>query len=414
MGTAERFRRSKMLSMWVLDHQPSAAVAPCRLPRQALASGVRMAWARAWRGMWTALGMLLLGFGAGSPAHALSVTFINPGMVGEAYWLAASQAMDKAARSLGMELEVLHAGRDPVRAVELARGLAARPPAQRPAYLVLTNDYGAAPDMLNALDEAGILVVMAFSSVHGVQREQTGEPRTRHPFWLGSLTPDMDEAGYLTARRLIARARAADAGVDAKGMLQLLVICGDRSTPSSLARLEGMQRAVREDGRVTLLQTVYADWGREKAREQALWLFRRYPQAWLVWSANDQIAFGAMDAARALGHEPGKTAWFSGINTSAEAFASLRRGDMAALAGGHFMVGAWALVMIYDHAHGADFLDEGLEITRPMVIMFDPDLADRFTRRVADPSAVIDFRRYSKALNPRLRRYSFDLRALLR
>lgn len=354
--------------------------------------------------LWVAVGL---------PAHALSVTFINPGLVGETYWSDAAQAMHKAARSLDIQLEVLYAGRDPVHAVELARQLAARPPARRPDYLVLTNDYGAAPEMLRAVEGANIPVVMAFSSVHGAQREQTGPPRTRYPFWLGSLEPGMYEVGYATARALIAQARGGGAA-DANGVLPLLAIGGDRSTPSSLARMAGMQQAVRDDGKVTLLQTVYADWGRAKAREQALWLFRRYPQVRTVWAANDQIAFGAMDAARELGLEPGKAAWFSAINTSTQALQALQRGDLAALAGGHFLAGAWALVLIHDHAKGVDFADEGVEIAQPMFVMFNEHLADRFARRVAEPAVGIDFRRYSRFFQPDQRHYRFDLKALLR
>ena len=40
----------------------------------------------------------------------------------------------------------------------------------------------------------------------------------------------------------------------------------------------------------------------------------------------------------------------------------MRTGELSALAGGHFMAGAWALVMLYDYAHGVDFASEGLEL----------------------------------------------------
>ena len=39
---------------------------------------------------------------------------------------------------------------------------------------------------------------------------------------------------------------------------------------------------------------------------------------------------------------------------------------------GHFITGAWTLVMIYDYHHGRDFADEGLELERPMFAEFTP------------------------------------------
>ena len=74
---------------------------------------------------------------------------------------------------------------------------------------------------------------------------------------------------------------------------------------------------------------------------------------------------------------PGADAWFSGINTSTEALDAIKSGRLTALAGGHFITGAWAVVMIYDYHHGRDFADEGLELERAMFAEFTPLLADR-------------------------------------
>ncbi len=352
--------------------------------------------------------LVTLWLGLCSPCWALSVVFINPGKPDEVYWASASAAMEQAARSLGMRLEVQYAGRDHVRGLALARQLAQRDKAKRPDYVVLSNDYGAAPEMLRQLDGSGILAFMAFSGVHGRAREETGAPRERYAFWLGSLEPRAEEAGYLTARALIAQARASGNGRAADGRLHLLALAGDRSSPTSIARNAGMRRAVQEAGDVELLQEVFGDWRRDKAQEQARWLFQRHPDARLVWAGNDQMAFGAMAAWRQRGGTPGRDAWFSGINTSPEALAALRSGDLSALAGGHFLTGAWALVMLFDHSRGVDFAGEGLEQQRSLFALFDAEILQQFERRMEQPAMGIDFRRYSKALNPQLKRYGFE------
>ncbi|WP_342130655.1 ABC transporter substrate-binding protein [Hydrogenophaga sp. OTU3427] len=356
------------------------------------------------------LGLCLL---SGGSAWAQRVAFINPGKSDEAYWVAASQSMQAAARSLGQSLEVFYAEREHLRALAFARALVARAPEDRPDYVVFSNDYGTAPELLRIFDGSGIRSFMAYSRPQGELEQQTGGPRERHPDWIGSLEPRAQDAGYLTAKTLIAKGRAAGARA-ADGKLHLLVIAGDRSTTSSVLRNEGMLRAVNEAGDVVIAQEVYANWSREKAAEQAAWLWQRHPDARLVWAGNDLMAFGAMSAWEQRGGTPGKDAWFSGINTSREAMDALRSGRLAALAGGHFITGAWALVMIHDFHRGRDFKDEGLTLERSMFALFTPKSAAVFMARFGDNLDQIDFSRYSKARNPRLRRYDFGFEQLLR
>jgi ABC-type sugar transport system substrate-binding protein len=47
--------------------------------------------------------------------RAQSVAFINPGKSDEIYWVTASQAMEAAAKSLGMNFEVQYAQREPLK-----------------------------------------------------------------------------------------------------------------------------------------------------------------------------------------------------------------------------------------------------------------------------------------------------------
>jgi hypothetical protein len=125
------------------------------------------------------------------------------------------------------------------------------------------------------------------------------------------------------------------------------------------------------------------------------------------------MAFGAMQSWEKRGGKPGVDAWFSGINTSTEALNAVKSGRLTALAGGHFIAGAWALVMLYDYHHGRDFADEGLELNRSMFAQFDAVLADRYLERFGRGFQGVDFRRFSKVLNPKLKRYDFGFAQFL-
>ena len=348
----------------------------------------------------------------GSIARAQSVAFINPGKSDEIYWATATQGMQAVAKSLGMTFEVQYAQREHLKTLEIAREMVARPADKRPEYIVITNDYAVGAELLKIIDGAGVKSFLAYSSIPLDQRGDVGAPRTKYKGWLGSLEPQAEDAGYLTARALIERGKKEKAFAP-DGKLHMLAIAGDRSTPSSINRNQGMRRAVDEDRMVVLEQEVYAAWTREKAAEQAEWLYQRYPDAKLIWAGNDLMAFGAMTAWEKRGGKPGVDAWFSGVNTSTEALEAVKSGRLTSLAGGHFITGAWALVMIYDYHHGRDFADEGLELRRPMFAEFTPALADRYIDRFSGGFDGVDFSRYSKVSNSKLRRDNFGFAQLL-
>jgi ABC-type sugar transport system substrate-binding protein len=348
----------------------------------------------------------------GSIARAQSVAFINPGKSNELYWVTATLAMQAAAQSLGMRFEVQYAEREPLKTFDIAREMVARDVDKRPEYIVITDDSAVADQLLKIIDAAGVNSFLAYSSIPMGQRGGIGAPRTKYIGWLGSLEPVAEDAGYLTARALIERGKREKAfGPD--GKLHMIAIAGDRTTASSIKRNEGMRRAVAEDPVVVLDHEVYASWTRESAFEQASQLYRRYPDVRLVWAGNDLMAFGAMAAWDKRGGKPGVDAWFSGINTSTEALEAIKSGRLTSLAGGHFITGAWALVMIHDYHRGRDFADEGLELQRLMFAEFTPQLAERYIERFSGGFDGVNFSRYSKVKNPQLKRYNFGFSQLL-
>ncbi|MFM8768761.1 MAG: sugar ABC transporter substrate-binding protein, partial [Rubrivivax sp.] len=99
-----------------------------------------------------------------------------------------------------------------------------------------------------------------------------------------------------------------------------------------------------------------------------------------------------------------------------EALESVKSGRLAALAGGHFVLGAFALAMIHDHHKGIDFAkSEGVAFEASMFVLFSPKDADLFMASYGlDRFDAIDFRRFSKAHNRQLKRYDFNFRQLLR
>jgi hypothetical protein len=188
--------------------------------------------------------------------------------------------------------------------------------------------------------------------------------------------------------------------------LDLLAFSGSKTTPVAQLRERGMRRALAEHPEVRLRQLVYGEWSRQRAFEQATLLFKRYPQTALVWSANDQMALGAMQALQASGGMPGKDALFSAVNSSPEILQARLEGQVSSLVAGHFTVGGWAMVLINDDAKGVDIgAYGGRDRQLALFQLIDAGQA----RRLLGPTPSVNFRALSAQGKPTSYRYPFSL-----
>lgn len=339
-------------------------------------------------------------------AYALSMAFVNPGKTNEPFWILAVDGMQQAASSLNVELEIITTERDYLAQVHLVESLAQRPVELRPDYLIIAAEKSTVVGQLKAAKRADIPVLLAFNAATGNAHEELGYPRQRFPNWLGSVAPMAEEGGYIAAKTLITHAIEQLPEGTPLGMIAL---AADRSTHTSLQRNQGLFQALEEFPQVQLHQQVHADWSYDKALEQTTHMLRRYPDAQLIWSANDLQAFGAIRAIREAGRVPGKDVFVSAINATTEGLEALLGGELSALAGGHHMAGAWAVVLLHDYHHGVDFIgaDGNAELEYSMFSLLDKRLASRLLDKRKRQHST-DFCPYSRVCNPVLTKYDFS------
>ncbi|CDF84807.1 ABC transporter substrate-binding protein [Pseudomonas sp. QL9] len=339
--------------------------------------------------------------------QAASVVFLNPGRANETFWVSYTQFMQAAASDLGMSLQVRYGERDTQKMLREAREVLQG--TQRPDYLIFVNENYAGPEILRLSVGSGVRLFAVNSTLTADQQRIAGASRGRYPNWIGSLVADDEAAGYLMAKALLRQGEASGAP------LQMLAFSGSKQTPASQFREQGMRRALAEYPQARLLQLVYAGWANERAYEQGLQLLKRYPQTRLVWSANDEMAFGAMRAAKQLGRVPGKDLLFSALNNSPEMLDSTVDGRVSVAATGHFSLGAWAMVLLHDYDAGVDFATHGGKDRQiPIFVLLDRRQAARMKANLARPGFGIDFRDFSLALHPERKRYEFSVQPLLR
>lgn len=333
-------------------------------------------------------------------AHATSVVFLNPGNNKEDFWVRYSAFMQAAADDLGIQLRVRYSDRDPALALEQARAVFQE--ADKPDYLVLVNEQYQAPQVLRLAQGSGVKLFLVNNDLTGAQeRSIEAQPDTYAPV-LGTLTGNDEQAGFEMLHALLKQLPAT------QGPIDLLAFSAVKNTPASQLREDGMRRALADFPQVRLRQVVYGGWNRQRAYEQAQVLLQRYPDVRLVWCANDEMAFGAMQAFEEAGRRPGRDVLFSAVNASPAALQARLDGRLSALVGGHFTLGGWAMVMLHDDAMGVPVDRDGLrEHAVPAFQLIDQAAARHWLERLKRDDLGVKFRPYSAAGRPAGYRYPF-------
>ncbi|AOE86145.1 ABC transporter substrate-binding protein [Pseudomonas sp. TCU-HL1] len=352
--------------------------------------------------------LFVLCLGLSQSLSAASVVFLNPGRTHEPFWASYVQFMQAAADDLGMELDVRYAERDLNRMLSQAREVLQGD--DRPDYLVFVNEQYAGPEILRLARGSGVKLFTVNSNLTPDQQTLTGGTRERYPDWIGSMVPNDEEAGYLMARTLLELQARRALGQP----FDMLAFSGVKQTPAAQLREQGLMRALAGFPNARLRQLVYSEWNRERAYTQAVQLFQRYPDVKLVWSANDEMAFGAMKAATELGYRPGEDLLFSGLNNSPEVLRTYLDGKINALVSGHFTLGGWAMVLLHDYDAGVDFARHGGKDREVrLFIALDRDKATRLLRHIERQGYDLDFRAFSLVGKKGARDYHFSLEPLI-
>jgi len=121
-------------------------------------------------------------------------------------------------------------------------------------------------------------------------------------------------------------AQALIAGIGGKG--RIVALDGTPSARTARDRADGLRRAVAEHPGVELIDSRVGYLQRAPAKAAMDELLARHPRIDGVWTANDMMAFGAVDALAAAG----RRAPVVGINGLPEAIANIERGTMLATA----------------------------------------------------------------------------------
>lgn len=136
----------------------------------------------------------------------------------------------------------------------------------------------------------------------------------------------VDIATYIGTDNTEAGGKAGDTMVDAIGSGKVALIGGISGDVTSGARLDGFSQAV--EGKLDIVQTVAADWERQKALTAATTILQANPDLKGFFAANDDMGLGIVQAVK----NAGKTADITVISVDGneEALQSVANGELHA------------------------------------------------------------------------------------
>lgn len=339
------------------------------------------------------------------PSAPPRVVFLNPGEPVERgkgpQWRMTARFMADAARTFGMQLEVLFAERDHLLMLRQAESVAQR--RNPPDYVVIVNEKLAAPQMLEMFADTPVKVLLIHNDLTPEQRRLVGNEREGFRQWIGTATTDEVRTEYRLMEELCRQLGDHEPRV--------IGITGDRGTPVSMERAQGVSNFIAHTGRGEILQLAFGDWSEADAEVKASVLLSRYPQANILWAANDSMALGAMRAVKARGAR----VLVGGTGAWPDALTSMAEGGLAASVGSHFFIGAWAMVLLHDYHHGVDFARQGGPAQKlDYMYVVNRDNARQYDQAVYKRDEALDFSLYSKVRHPKAGGYDFKLAPLVR
>ncbi|MFK7827044.1 MAG: ABC transporter substrate-binding protein [Oligoflexales bacterium] len=340
----------------------------------------------------------------------INLTFLNPSHVDSDFWNTVTSFMKSASKDLGINIRVHYASTDRRHMenyFDLKKDIAAN---KIPDYLVMAYIRGGASEKIIKMAlEANIKVFIFNTDVPDEDRKKIGKPRGKFSNWIGHMFPDDEKAGYDLAEILIKKARKGAAN----GKIEVVGISGDRLSTAAHLRNKGLRSAVRNN-KQELRQVIYADWEKVNATKKTQVLIKRYPKVQVFWSASDFMSLGIVEGIKNSGKIPGKQILTGGVDWMPDALNAIRDGKMTASIGGHFMEGGWVMVMLYDYHNGKDFAEsEGIRTESKMGIIHQDNISDYLKYFKDSNWDKIDFKKFSKVLNPNIKKYDFSLDTIL-
>jgi ABC-type sugar transport system substrate-binding protein len=368
--------------------------------------------ARVYRGLVVSAFAVLLALPAsGSRAEeSFSVGFLNPTIESNSpFYNLVQRIFHAAAQDLNIDIHVVYGNNSAIRMRRTGLKLMEM---VKPDYFLTGYTPDATDIHLNYTLTHPVQVFMTIAAPSAKEQAKIGLPRGQYQNWIGQLTANDEEYGYIEANHLIDMAQQSGL-TDDKGRVNIIAFGGFNEDTVSDARIHGLKRSVAEHDNAALLETTLAGWNPDLAYKYTLKKLKDNPSTQVIWATNDDMAIACIKAAEDAGRKPGQDILIGGIDLDSDAVDAIESGKLAVSVGGQFMEAAWSLAMLYDYHHGIDFDSETRYVYHSEPHVVTKQNAAEFKKYfLPDDWNDIDFKHLTKKHNPDIKEYDFSLEAV--
>ena len=327
------------------------------------------------------------------------------------FWKRVHNLVLSAAEDLDVDFQVYYAEENFIKLKEQVSAVL-KDPSLRPDGIIFHN-YKQTGEFI--LQQAEIAEVKSVIFNSGLQDDKSHlRPREQYQHWLGEILPNDSFSGAELLRHL---KEEASSQTNSERKLEVVAMAGNPSSAAYQARRKGLLAELERSPNLEFHQFIPADWSRETAYKQLSVINKRYPNNYIFWAANDNMALGLLDKAKEIGLQPNKDFITGGIDWLPEALEKVAAGDMHVSIGGHFVEGMWAIVLLYDYLKGKDFKERyGTSIKTKMLALTKANLeyfGDINAKFEIQNLRNMDFQKLSLSDNTELIDYPFDIEYLL-
>jgi ABC-type sugar transport system substrate-binding protein len=356
---------------------------------------------------------VLLGAGLSvAQAAPLRIGFLCPSPAEHPFWKQVIQAMRAAANDLQIELVVKC---DEHRTTYTTKKIGTELLNSEPRLDYFLSGYWTAVTRyhLEQAQKRNIRVMTFNSDVVDADRRSVGQPRERYPNWLGQMVPDDLEASMTLTQLLVNRATQVRRYAK-DGKIHVVGFGTNSVTASGKDRRQGLMKQVAAMPAASLREAVLINRSTEVASDVIHATLKNNLETAVIWTSSEAIMHSAVDTVVKIGTPPGKDIFIGGFDWNVDNLQALADGEITASMFGHFLEGAWALILAHDYHHGFEFVDQtGVRINTPLKVMNTDNVARYKEMFSPEFWEKVDFRKFSKKYNPELKSYDFSIEQFL-
>ena len=345
-------------------------------------------------------------------AEKIRMGFLCPEPEDDPFWGPVVNVMRAAAKDLDVELIVNCSRRGSLATKRAGMSLLNTEP---PLDYFITGYWPTVTKYhLELANERGIQTFAINANVREEDKADIGKPRGRFKNWIGHMVPDDRQAAVTLTNFLLKRAAEARKKSKSDG-IKMLALIGNGASSIGRNRHDGMYSAVKAIPGAEVQDVVGEYWVSDWSRDATVKALQSSPGIDAIFGVNEAAAWGAVLGAEKAGRKPGKDIIIGGFDWNPDSLAAMADDRLSASMFGHFLEGAWALILSYDHYYGYDFdKDPGVQIATPFSVMTRDNYEQYRVILTKDYWDEVDFRKLSKKYNPELKRYNLSISQFLK